>query len=454
MKLIRTMCDPIAARGRIHFRHLSCTEKQSESVRADRPADQVLTLWRGWRETLPAADPALLADLECEGLPTIKTMVLGDRVVRYLPQELVMRYATMLARRFDAVYCAVRPTLVLGGFDSLHGGIGLAVARRLGIPWAAMHFSTLPRGLFSFCRGITPDTVLDIPGLSESELTRLGAKTLREFREDSVHVPAYQSANSLGMIIARFPKHVTVLSRILRDSLLGRRDIFTTPSPAAVCALYLRKRCNLLLLPRRQLLQKPPSGRFAFFALHMQPESSIDTWAPYCSNQPHVIETLARSLPADVRLLVKLHKSDADRYLPAELRALTDYPGVSLVSPFASSREFITKAALVVSIQGTIGVESALLGKPVLTLAGNRLPEFPNVVRARAPEEWTSQIRELLRRPTPCDAEIVAGFVGYYRNYAPGCYNDWERVLSSEEVAAVGDHLERLLEALRQGEAG
>jgi hypothetical protein len=220
-----------------------------------------------------------------------------------------------------------------------------------------------------------------------------------------------------------------------------------------VSALYLRKRRNLLLLPHHRLLQKPPLGRFAFFAFHMQPESSVDVWAPYCSNQTHVVETLARSLPADVRLLVKLHKSDADRFSPAELRALAAYPGVELVSPFASSREFIARAALVASIQGTIGVESALLGKPVLTLAGNRLTEFPSVVRARAPEEWTNQIRELLRRPPPSTAEFIAGFVGYYRNYGRGCYNDWEQVPSAEEIAAVGEHLERLLATLDRSPA-
>ena len=68
--------------------------------------------------------------------------------------EDALRYATFRAQRLSELFGRIRPDVVLGGFDALHGGIALAVARSMNIPWLALNFSTIPAGLACFCDGM------------------------------------------------------------------------------------------------------------------------------------------------------------------------------------------------------------------------------------------------------------------------------------------------------------
>src|SRR5450631_1851426 len=73
-----------------------------------------------------------LASLERDGVPTIHNMILSDRVVSKLPYEEALAYAGLLAERLFSIYETVKPTVVVGGFDALHGSLALAVARHMG----------------------------------------------------------------------------------------------------------------------------------------------------------------------------------------------------------------------------------------------------------------------------------------------------------------------------------
>src|SRR5208282_1746258 len=83
-------------------------------------------------------------------------MILGDRVVCALPYSEALGYATLLARRLAEVFAEINPGAVIGGFVAIHGSLALAVARNLGIPWFALHFSTIPQGLACFCDRESP----------------------------------------------------------------------------------------------------------------------------------------------------------------------------------------------------------------------------------------------------------------------------------------------------------
>jgi capsule polysaccharide export protein KpsC/LpsZ len=208
-------------------------------------------------------------------------------------------------------------------------------------------------------------------------------------------------------------------------------------------AFRLRK--NLWLLNRRKLLEKPVPGRFAFFGLHMQPESSIDVFAPFFSNQERVIEMIARSMPPTHALLIKLHKSDAPNYSPAQLARLSRVPGVELVSPYADTYEFIQKADLVFSIQGTIGLEGALLGKPVIMFGDSPVKVFPSVSTIGKATDLPALVRQKLAGQAPARSRIVAAFAAYLTPFYPASGNDWT-VLPTD--AQIDDYV-RLFELLK-----
>ena len=65
-------------------------------------------------------------------------------------------YATLLAQKITKYYGILMPTVVIGGFDSLHGSLGFAVAKVMGIPWFALNFSSLPSGQAALCADLGP----------------------------------------------------------------------------------------------------------------------------------------------------------------------------------------------------------------------------------------------------------------------------------------------------------
>ncbi len=118
----------------------------------------------------------------------------------------------------------------------------------------------------------------------------------------------------------------------------------------------------------------PPEGHYAFMTLHYQPEASTALMAPFEVNQLAVIENIAKALPLDFKLLVKMNKMMVRRDPVAFIRHLQKIPNVYLVDHYANTRHFLEKCTCVVAITGTSALEGALLGKPAILLGDRTMP--------------------------------------------------------------------------------
>lgn len=402
------------------------------------------------RMPIPAADRAYLADLERLGVPTVHNMILGDPRLKMINYDDALDYAAFVAHRAEMLFDEINPSLIIGGFDGIHGGIALAVARRIGLPWFALNFTSIPLGMSGFCTEMSPTTGFSCLPLAPDKLRQIAETTLRDFEAKKIAIPAYLSANSIHLVLRRLPKHFRFLWKSVATAFTRRYDRYTQFRVSSLVKQYLRKRINLARLPKKWFVNTPPDGPFFFFGLHMQPESSIDVWAPFFADQFAVIEAIARSTPPTHELLVKLHKSDADHYSPQQLDRLRRLPGVRIVSPYANSRTFIEKASLVFAIQGNIAIEAALLGRPVLMFGDSRFLDLPSVTKVKRMTDLPEQIRAKLKEVPPERERIVRGFMSYLSHYAPGCYNDWESQPSDEEIQALADHFRALSDSIKQ----
>jgi hypothetical protein len=137
------------------------------------------------------ADPQLLASLERPDLPTVHNMIMGDRIVSKIDPADAMRYATFLARRLIDLYRELRADVIIGSFDALHGGIALAVARHLNIPWFALNFSVIPAGLVCFCDRMSPAARVQLGARPIDELRAHAETALKEFESRKLQAPAY-----------------------------------------------------------------------------------------------------------------------------------------------------------------------------------------------------------------------------------------------------------------------
>jgi hypothetical protein len=178
----------------------------------------------------------------------------------------------------------------------------------------------------------------------------------------------------------------------------------------------------------------------------MQPESSIDVWAPFYSNQMWVIELLARSIPPSHKLLVKIHKSDTARYSREHLRRMQSLPGVELVQPFADAHSFIEAADLIVAVQGTMGLEAALLGKPLIMLGESPVMVFPSASRIGAIPDLPALVRKKLSESAPERRAIIDAYAAYLSPFMQASDNDWMVRRTSAEI----EGYTKLFSALRE----
>lgn len=448
--LIDELCTEIAKRSNARFSHVAHPRHLPSDWTGKQNSGAIRFFRQSRRDSLPTADAQFLASLEREGVPTIHNMIMGDRVVCRLEYAEAQRYATFVAKRLVNLFEEMKPSVVIGGFDSLHGGLALAVARLTGVPWFALHFSVLPPGLACFCDRMSPAARVQLAPGDRRALRALAEAALRQFESRDIKAYAYAPPRpSMARAVARLPARMAALAR----SVHGRRDrhfarfteVRTRYDPmAALRQLRSLKRANRAL-GAMDTVAAPPSSPYVLFGLHMQPESSIDVWAPFFSNQLWVIELLARSIPPSHKLLVKIHKSDISNHSKEMLDQMRSFPGVELVRPSADSRTFIENADLVVAIQGTMGLEAALLGRPVIMLGDSPVMVFPSALRAGTPDEVPALVRSQLARPRLRREEIVDAYATYLEPFMPASHNDWR----SRKNAAEVEGFVRLFDALR-----
>jgi hypothetical protein len=401
---------------------------------------------------MPSPDHQLLASLEQDGIPTVHNMIMGDRIASKLRYGDALGYATFLAQRLVELFSSIKPSAIIGSFDAIHGGLALAVARRVNIPWFALNFSVIPPGLACFCDRMSPAARVPISARPLSELEFLAETSLQQFENKKLQAPAGIAPRPLSLAgkLAKLPRRFVALHRTIHKSRLREFVQFTEDrtnySVSAVMSHFYRAARARKALYRIRALSEPPVTPYILFGLHMQPESSIDAWAPYFSNQMWVIELLSRSIPPTHKLLVKIHKSDISNYSREQFAKMQSFPGVELVAPFSDSRKFIENADLIVSIQGTMGLEAALLGKPVIMLGDSPVTIFPSAARIGEIPDLPILIRSKLAESPPSRTEIVNAYASYLAPFLPASHNDWTVRKTVEEI----DNYVILFNALKQ----
>ena len=449
--IVKNLWDRIGEKGRFkisHIAHPSFELAEWSKWASDSPVE----FFNGeLLEEMPPADRELLASLEGEGLPTVHNMIMSDRYVCKLPYELALRYATFLTGRLVALYRELRPSAIIGGFDSLHGSLGFAVAKREAIPWFALCFSALPRGDVAVCTELTPSSMITFEPARAESLYEHAERILKDFENRKLEAAAYipPSLLSISFILKQIPIQLRTVPRVIERHRRRRFLQFTNSrnsySLSGMIQEAVRLRKNTWQLPDEILSKYPGDSPYAFFGLHMQPESSIDVWAHFLSNQVRVIELMARSLPPTHTLYVKLHKSDAPNYARQTLKEISQFPGVRLVAPSADTYAYIKGADLIFSIQGTIGLEGALLRKPVIMFGDSPVKHFPGVSTFGKMIDLPRLVREKLRQSSPDRASTIEAFAKYLAPFYPGSSNDWTQRPTDPEIEGYV-HVLRLLE--------
>ena len=191
----------------------------------------------------------------------------------------------------------------------------------------------------------------------------------------------------------------------------------------------------------------PLPERFVFLPLQVQPESSIDVMGQGWRDQAYTARVLADALaPLGIGVAVKEHahfmwRRDLDFWPQFDV-----HPNIATVDPFADSRELMKHAVFTVTATGTVGLEAALLGLPVVTGAPMPWSELGSVAHLRDPDELPDFIARRGWEELHEDASRIEEWFAhrYVRNSWPGLVLDPPRVpevLSGENIRRVGEAL-------------
>ena len=370
-------------------------------------------------------DNNYLAEIEKFGDYTINNLILSDRVLHHLDSKEAFIYASVQAETISSVIQELNPDYVIGSWDTILPGLAYLICKKNRIPFYVLKFSVIPSRYLNICEYPTPIKELPWVDISEPDRLKAAEHILDSWLNRDISAPAYVSVRSTLDIFKKAPFHFNELYKRIKKSIGGGHNKFIEYSVWRLLKQYFRKKGNIVFRNKKLFISSKPPVPFFFFGFHMQPESSIDVWAPFYSNQYHVVESIVRSMPAGRLLCLKIHISDADNYTNTELKRYLKLPNVRIVSPLVSSRTFIEDAEMIFAIQGTIGLEGALLGKPTIMFGDSTVKKFSSVSKVQALDSLPQLVKEKLKESAPSRQRIVEDFSDYLRYFQPSSTNDW-----------------------------
>ena len=180
---------------------------------------------------------------------------------------------------------------------------------------------------------------------------------------------------------------------------------------------FFKNKKAISTLMNKKFIQKIDNKNpFVYFPLHSEPERALSIAAPFYTNQIEVITHIAKSLPVGYNLYVKDHPGMSFKAGPGRTisfyNQIMDLPNVKLLHPEVSQDEILKSCSLVITINGTTGLEAAFYGKPTLTLVETLYSHLPSVITIKTPEDLPHAIIQALEKKVePSSLEEFVNFI-------------------------------------------
>ena len=181
----------------------------------------------------------------------------------------------------------------------------------------------------------------------------------------------------------------------------------------------IKRKVKKKLLSKHTFDSVVDSDQFFLYPLHVQPEISTSALATYFTDQLNTITNIAFALPFPYKLYVKEHPLSAGTRPGDYYKKIKRNPQVVLLSPNENIESVIKKSQGVIVLAGTVGLEAALVGKPVYVLGDAFYTHHPSCRKIDSFEELKQKIKEdLERKPALDDLENIniRFILSYFRN--------------------------------------
>ncbi len=200
----------------------------------------------------------------------------------------------------------------------------------------------------------------------------------------------------------------------------------------------------------------PEQQPFVFFPLTVEPEMTLMSEAQMCDNQLTALDWLAKTLPSGWLLLVKEHPSATAPRPSGFWERVRLYPNVEVLAALEPGETVALKAHAVATINGTLGLQAATAGVPLITFHPRYIGTLlPHAFLCRSYEDTQQAMRRLRDEALPPLAERRRAAAALHAALDDLCYPLEDRNLlrgvsggenvAAEQVAIIADAYARLL---------
>lgn len=350
-----------------------------------------------------------------------------------------LKLASQLYQFFDFIFSKERPDLVISEPPAgLFHQVVYYFCRKNNIPYLGLGSSKFSDRIDIYDEDFTSSkyektfTILKQNGFEAGE-----EKFAKDFTENFVthkSLPSYMGLAKINTsqtdIIRHLFKRTGEAGPSLLKYLKGRKQFkdFDYESEAilksAPRAAWKTEKRKFRIFFQKNIFKKLNNDKdFFLFPLHFQPEASTSVYATYYCDQLNTIKNISLTLPLPCKLYLKEHPVAVGTRPKSFYEKLKEIPNVVLISPDESAEKLIRNSLGVITLTSTMGMEAALLGKPVYVLGSVFYSYHPLCRIVRSFEDLKEKIkRDLADKPNIGDLEDINNrfIVSYYRNTTKG----------------------------------
>jgi hypothetical protein len=340
----------------------------------------------------------LLASLENETDPKINDIILMDRLLNRKDWRFSVELLHHVATEVSEFIERNELQIISSWRDTAIHMTSMLVARRHAIPFIVPTRIRIPQEMYGFCSAQHTDSFITMrPTTQEDEAW--AENFLAAFERGDLKPALKKSSRSFADVLRLMPSHFRAFRYEVRRSTADPGNDFTRYPLWRLVMMYVRRRINLLFYKLIRPAEGAPSVTlpYCLYALHTQPESSIDVQGSYFSNQIELIRHIARSLPASHMLYVKVHPTDVDGKSLEFYRQIKAIPSVVLVDFSVDSRMLQKNASIIFALTGTMAYEAGLLQKQVIVFARNYFNALPTIHHCTDPTALPALVDRILK---------------------------------------------------------
>ena len=209
---------------------------------------------------------------------------------------------------------------------------------------------------------------------------------------------------SLPEFIKHYGVRLSELKKVFWQYLSNRKSFknFDYESEAILRRSFkapLRIIMKNIKIPFQKNIFDTPSSKdtYFFFPMQYEPEASTLVLASYYSNQLATIKNVAITLPFPYKLYVKEHPGSIGARTSTLYREIKKIPNAVLLSSENSTPEIIANSAGVITMTSTVGMEAALVSKPVYVLGNVFYSYHPSCRKVINFQDLKDKIKEDLK---------------------------------------------------------